>query len=173
MRWHYRPSHLAFSKLKQIALNGEIPQQLAKVKSPACVGCLFGAMTKVPWKGQETSSEVFVATKAGQCVSVNQMILTQVGFITQLKGTLTKKRYTAATIFVDYYSRLKYVHLMTRLTSEETIEAKRAFEHFAKQHGICILHYHCNNGQFANNTFKNSCSAKGQHLTFYGVNAHF
>ena len=61
-------------------------------------------MTKVPWKGREISLEVFVATKAGQCVSVDQMILTQVGFIAQLKGTLSEKRYTAATIFVDHYS---------------------------------------------------------------------
>ncbi len=124
MRWHYRLSLLAFSKLKQLALNGKIPQRLAKVKPPACVGCLFGAMTKVPWRGRETSSKVFVATKAGQCVSVDQMISTQVGFIAQLKGTLTKKRYTAATVFVDHYSRLKYIHLMTKLTSEETMEAK-------------------------------------------------
>jgi hypothetical protein len=65
-------------------------------------------MTKVPWKGQETSSEVFVAKKAGQCVSVNLMVSMQVGFIAQLKGTLTKKCYTAATVFVDHYSRLKY-----------------------------------------------------------------
>ncbi len=101
------------------------------------------------------------------------MILTQVGFIAQLKGTLTKKRYTAATIFVNHYLRLKYIHLMTKLTSEETIEAKQAFEHFAKQHGIRILYYHCDNGQFADNAFKNNCSAKGQHLTFCGVNAHF
>jgi hypothetical protein len=173
MRWHYHLSHLAFSKLKQLALNREIPRRLAKVKPPACAGCLFGAMTKVPWKGQETSSKVFVATKAGQCVGVDQMISTQVGFIAQLKGTLTKKCYTAATIFVDHYSRLKYVHLITRLTSEETMEAKQAFEHFAEQHGIHILHYHCDNGQFADNAFKNSCSAKGQRLTFCGVNAHF
>ncbi len=41
------------------------------------------------------------------------------GFIAQLKGTLTKKCYTAATVFVDHYSRLKYIHLMTKLTSEE------------------------------------------------------
>ncbi len=51
MCWHYRLGHLAFSKLKQLALNGEIPQRLTKVKPPACAGCLFGAMTKVPWKG--------------------------------------------------------------------------------------------------------------------------
>ncbi len=162
MRWHYRLNQLVFSKLKQLALNGKIPQQLAKVKPPACTGCLFGAMTKVPWKGQETSSKVFVATKAGQCGSVDQMILMQVGFIAQLKGTLTKKCYTTATIFVDHYSRLKYIHLMTKLTSEKVMEAKQAFEHFAKQHGDRILHYHCDNGQFADNAFKNSCSAKGQ-----------
>ncbi len=172
MRWHYCLSHLAFSKLKQHVLNGKIPQRLAKVKPPACAGCLFGAMTKVPWKGRETSSKVFVATKAGQCVSVDQMISTQVSVIAQLKGTLTKKHYTAATVFVDHYSRLKYIHLMSKLTSEETMEAKQAFEHFAKQHGVCILYYHWDNGQFADNTFKNSCSAKGRRLTFCGVSAH-
>jgi hypothetical protein len=96
-----------------------------------------------------------------------------VGFIAQLKGTLIKKHYTVATVFVDHYSRLKYVHLMTKLTSKEIMDAKQAFEHFAKQHGVRILHYHCNNGRFANNAFKNSCSTKGQRLTFCGVNAHF
>jgi hypothetical protein len=115
-----------------------------------------------------------MATKAGHCVSVDQLVSTQVGFIAQLKGTLTKKRYTVATVFVDHYSWLKYIHLMTKLTSKETMEAnKQAFEHFAKQHSIYILHYHCNNGCFVDNTFKNSCSAKGQQLTFCGVNAHF
>jgi hypothetical protein len=76
-------------------------------------------------------------------------------------------------VFVDHESKLKYIHLMTKTTSEKTMEAKPAFEHFAKQHGIRILHYHCDNGQFADNAFKNSCSAKGQHLTFCSFNAHF
>ncbi len=64
MHWHYRLGHLSFAKLKQLALNGEIPRCLAKVKDPTCAGCLIGAMTKVPWRGRETSSEVFMATKA-------------------------------------------------------------------------------------------------------------
>jgi hypothetical protein len=101
------------------------------------------------------------------------MILMQVGFIAQLKGTPSKKCYTAATIIVDHYSKLKYIHLMTKLTSEETMEAKQAFEHFFEQCGVHIPHYHCDNGQFADNTFKNSWSAKGQRPTFCGVNAHF
>ncbi len=105
-------------------------------------------MTKVPWRGKEGKSDhkVFVATKPGQIVSVNQMISMQVGFIAQLKGGLTKKRYTATTVFTEHYSHLQYIHLMTRLTSQETVDAKQAFKHFAKQHGMQILHYHCNNG---------------------------
>jgi hypothetical protein len=86
-----------------------------------------------------------MATKAVQCVIVDQLISTQMGFIAQLKGAFTKKRYTAATVFMNHYSRLKYVHLMTKLTSEETMDAKQAFEHFAEQHGIRIVYYHCNN----------------------------
>ncbi len=67
MHWHYRLGHLPFAKLKQLALNGEIPKKLAKVKSPMCTGCLFGAMTRIPWRGRETkaSHEVFIMTKPG------------------------------------------------------------------------------------------------------------
>jgi hypothetical protein len=152
MQWHHRLGHLSFAKLKKLAILGEIPKRLAKVKPPVCAGCLFGAMTKIPWRGKEGASDhtVFEATAPGQIVSVNQMISTQVGFIAQLKGALTKKRYTAATVFTDHYSRLQCIHLMTRLTSQETINAKRAFE---------ILHYHCDNGRFADNDFKTACSS--------------
>ncbi len=87
-----------------------------------------------------------MATKPGQIVSVDQMISMQVGFIAQLKGGLSKKRYTAATVFTDHYSRLQYIHLMTRLTLQETVNAKQAFEHFTEQHGMQILHCHCNHG---------------------------
>jgi hypothetical protein len=78
MLWHYCLGHLAFSKLKQLALNNKIPKQLAKIKPPICAGCLFGAMTRVPWQGKEGSSKhtVFTATKPGEIVSVDQLIST-------------------------------------------------------------------------------------------------
>ncbi len=83
MQWHYRLGHLTFPKLKQLTLNGEIPKKLAKVLPPKCAGCLFGVMTKLPWQGKETKAnhEVFVATKPGECISVDQMTSTEVGFI--------------------------------------------------------------------------------------------
>jgi hypothetical protein len=74
---------------------------------------------------------------------------------------------------MDHYSCLQYVHLMTCLTLQETVNAKQVFEHFAEQHGIQTLCYLCNNGQFANNDFRSACASAGQHLSFCDVNAHF
>jgi hypothetical protein len=175
MQWHYRLGHLPFSRLKQLAINGKIPKKLAKVAPPKCAGCLFGAMTKIPWRSKETKAyhKVFVATKPGECISVNQMTSTEPGFYAQLKGKLTKKRYCCATIFVDHFSRLRYVHPQVDDTLIETVAAKRTFESFAAEHGVRILHYHCDNGQFADNAFKQACNDAHQQLTFCGVNAHF
>ena len=132
MRWHYRLGHLPFVQLKQLAKKGEIPRKLAKTTPPRCAGCLFDAMTKVPWqtKGSESGKQVFRATRPGQVVSVDQMESTQPGFVGQLKGRLTKQRYKAATVFVDHFSGLRYIHTMTSTSSNETIKAKLAFEQF-------------------------------------------
>jgi hypothetical protein len=106
MRWHYRLGHLSFQKLKQLALNGETPKKLSKLKPPKCAGCLFGAMTKLPWHRKESASshKIFVAAKPGEIVSVDQMESTEVGFFAQLKGSLTKKQYRYCTVFVDHFS---------------------------------------------------------------------
>ena len=111
--------------------------------------------------------------KPGQCVSVDQMISTQVGFYAQLKGSLTKQRYRGAAIFVDHFSGYKYIHLTTHLSSEETVAAKGAFEQHASELGVAILHYHADNGRFCNNAFRAACKQGGQRLSFCGVNDHF
>ncbi len=147
MCWDYRFGHLPFVKLKQFALNGEIPKKLAKVKPPKCAGCLFGTMTKIPWRSKKTkaSHKVFIATKLGECVPINQITSTEVGFYVQMKEKLTKKRYRCETDFVNHYSRLRFIHLQVNDSSVETIAAKRAFKTFAAEHGVKIQHYHCDN----------------------------
>jgi hypothetical protein len=76
MQWHYRLGHASFKKLHLLALNGEIPKKLAKIQALRCTGCLFGAMTKVAWRGKEQKAQhsVFTATKPGGCVSINHLI---------------------------------------------------------------------------------------------------
>ena len=90
-----------------------------------------------------------------------------------MKGKLTKKRYRCATIFVNHFSRLRFIHLQTDDSSEETLAAKRAFKTFAAKHGVRIHNYHCDNGCFYNNAFKQACHDARQQLTLCGVNAHF
>jgi hypothetical protein len=176
MGWHYPLGHASFAKLHQLAQNGKIPKKLAAIRPLRCAGCLFGAMTKVPWRGKEQKSQhsVFVATKPGECISVDHLQWTEPGFYGQAKGCLTKMRYKNATIFVDHFSCLQYVYLMTsNLTSSETIDTKRAFEHYTAKHGVKIAHYHCNNGRFADTAFVRLCKESLQKLTFCKVNAHF
>ena len=102
-------------------------------------------MTKKPWltKGRNTSGHVrriLKITRPDQCVSVNMLYSPQVGFIAHMKGRLTKERYIYATVFVDHLSDLKYVHCMYKITSEETIHAKKRFERYAAGFNVRVEH---------------------------------
>ena len=174
LRYHYRFGHMSFNRLRQMAKEGIIPRRLAKAKIPTCAACQFGKMTKKNWRTRKKGRRIHQATRPGQVVSVDQMESSTKGFIAQMKGLLTKRRYTCATIFVDHFSDLSYVHLQESLSSKDTLMAKRAFEAFAAQHGIHkIQHYHCDNGRFADNAWKNDVRKEGQTITFCAVNGHF
>ena len=173
-RWHYRLGHLPFERIKQLAHKGQLPKRLLACTNPLCAACQYGKMTKRPWsvKGEnKTASKT--ATPPGQIVSVDQLEANTPGLIAQLKGKLTQQRYKYATVFVDQFSGYTFVYLQNRLTSEETVMAKHAFESSASQRGIKIIHYHADNGRFADNAFIADCKAQHQGLSFCGVNAHF
>ncbi len=60
----------------------------------------------------------------------------KVSFYAQLKGKHTKKHYKCATIFVDHFSRLLFVHLQLDDNSNKTLAAKFAFKQYAAEHGF-------------------------------------
>jgi hypothetical protein len=97
-------------------------------------------MTKIPWRSKQpkASHEVFIATKLGECVFVNQNTSTEVAFYTQVKSKLTKRRYRCAMISTDHYSRLRFVHLQVDDSSAKTVATTRAFESFAANQGMRI-----------------------------------
>ncbi len=70
-----------------------------------------------------------------------------------MKGKLTKKCYKCATVFVNHFSRLQFVHLQLDDKSNDTLAAKLAFKWYTAEHGVEILHYHCNNGRIHDNSF--------------------
>ena len=173
LRLHYKFGHMSFKRLKLLAAAGIIPKKLQNVPSPCCAACMFGKMARRPWRSKGQRSKIFQATAPGQCVSVDQMQSTTPGFIAQLKGRITKRRYQYATVFVDHFSGYSFVYLTESITSEATVKAKRAFEAHAHTLGVRIQHYHCDNGRFADNLFLQATRDEGQTITFCGVNAHF
>ena len=172
--WHYRLGHESFDRLQQLAKLNYIPPRLANCRKPQCAACHYGKATRRPWRSRgENSQRVFVSTEPGQVVSVDQLKSPVPGLIGQIKGWLTKKRYIFATVFVDHYSSLSYVHFQKTDSAEETVEAKRAFEGYARQMGVNIRHYHADNGRFADNLFRADAADKRQTISYCGVNAHF
>ena len=156
LRWHHRLGHVSPKKNQLLAKFGLLPKQLLMCQIPLCTSCLYGKATRRPWRGQTDTKQAppKVITVPGQCISVDQLKSTTLGLIAQLKGIPTTKCYKAATVFVDHYSCLSYVHLQKTTSVDETMEAKEAFERFACAHGITIMHYYADNGRFADNKFR-------------------
>jgi hypothetical protein len=175
LRWHYRLGHLSFIRIKRMAELGILPRKLVEVNPPNCDGCLFGTMTKKPWsnKGKSPKGVGHLATAPGKMVSLEQLESSAAGFISQLKGKLTRRIYKAANIFVDNFSRMSYAHLQEILISADTVEVKEAFEAFSRNTGVRIQHYHADNSIFADNGFMNAVRQNQQTISFCGANAHF
>ena len=174
LRWHYRLGHLPFERIKQLASTRQLPKRLLSCKKPFCATCQYGKMTKRPWRVKEEDKKATkTATKPGQVVSVDQLESSTPGLITQLKGKLTQQRYKYTTVFVDQYSGYTFVYFQRRRTSAKTVMAKHAFERSADQRSVKVIHYHADNGRFADNAFINDCKAQRQVISYCGVNAHF
>jgi hypothetical protein len=126
-------------------------------------------------KGEHGKTTLLVPiTMSGGCILVDQLESLTPGFIAQIKGILTTKRYKAATMFVDHYSQLTFAFMQLSTGAEETVWAKKAFKAYAKLHGVMIRHYHANNRRFAQNVWLNAVGShrRQQTILFCGVGAH-
>ena len=157
-----------------MARQGVIPRPLMHARKPACAACLYTQATRKSWrnKGRRDWAGATQASLPGQLVSVDQLSSPTPGLVAQVKGKLTKSRYTCATIYVDQFSGFSYVHIQKSTSAAETLEGKKAFEITCKQHGIKVSNYHADNGIFRENSWMRQCAKQGQGLTFSGVNAH-
>ena len=176
LRVHHQFNHVGFGKLQAMAKSGILPKRLSTCKVPLCSACLYGKATKRPWRDKpklEPASNPIPIRYSGQCVSVDMLKSPTPGLVAQMAGFLTGKRYRYATIFVDHYSRLGYVHLQKTQSAKETLEGKALFERKCASFGIKVEHYHADNGIFASLKWKEACEMSGQGYSYSGVNAHF
>jgi hypothetical protein len=173
MRWHLRLGHLPFANIRLMAARKEIPSRLANRRIQKCQSCLYGKVTKRPWRTKGQSGTIKEVTLPGQCVSADQLESPVAGFIGQNKGFFFRKRYKVATIFMDHFSRLSYVYLQESTKGAQTLAAKRLFEAYSASHGVKVQQYHAGNGRFAEHLFLNHCEKSGQKVSLCGVSAHF
>ena len=175
LKLHHQYGHISFQKLQEMAKQGIVPKKLGKCRVPTCSACMFAKMTRRPWRGKPTlkndKSET-LPTRPGQVVSVDQLVSPTPGLIAQMTGFLTTKRYKYATVYVDQFSRLGFIYLQKTASAEETIEGKKAFEAYARRHGVRVLNYHADNGIFKAFLWMEECRKEQQGMSFAGVNAH-
>ena len=173
--WHYRMGHVPFPRIQTMAKEGLLPRRLSDCRVPKCSACIYGKMTRRAkrTKNEKSKIEARTVTGPGSCVSVDQLESRTAGLIGHMKGTPTVQRYRCATIYIDHFSRLSYVHLQKQLTSEETVQGKVAFEKYCEARGVTVKHYHADNGRFADNGFVNHIIKNQQSISYCGVNAHF
>jgi hypothetical protein len=135
---------------------------------------LFGKSVCHPWqtKAQSTGASR-LCTFSGQCVSVDHLESLTPGLFPQLKGLLMTKRYKVATVFIDHYTCFSYIHLQSKLSSEDTLQAKEAFEWYCESCGVKVVHYRAGNGRFVDKLILEDIKLHNQRVTYCGVNAHF
>ena len=174
LSWHYRLAHLPFGRIQKMAERGDLPSYLKDAKVPRCASCLFGKATRRPWRTKAPVNQQVIppATAPGAVVGVDQLISTTAGFVGQMRGLLTRRRYTVSTVFVDHFSGFSYVHLQLSTDAEHTLEAKRAFERLAKVYGVTVRHYHADNHIFDSKLFVDEVHRAKQTISYCGVNAH-
>jgi Reverse transcriptase (RNA-dependent DNA polymerase) len=173
LEWHLRFGHMPMPRLQSLALEGVIPRRLAKCKVPVCASCMYGKLTKRPWRYRSDASHIEEdVTSPGEVVSVDQMESSTLGLVAQLKGIPTRERYKIATVYVDHASDYTFVHLQTDSSSKQTLISKKEFERHAAGMNVTIKRYHADNGRFVDNAWTNDLKEKNQYMTLCGVNAH-
>jgi hypothetical protein len=132
---------MPFARIQAMAKHGLLPRYLANVEPSVCASCTHGKATQRPWreKGTNNKRKLAAVTRPGGCISVGQLESPTPGFVGQIKGWLTTKRYWAATVFVDHFSGLTFIYLQFSTNAEETVNAKKAFEAYLALQGVSII----------------------------------
>jgi hypothetical protein len=148
-KWQHRFGHMPMSRIQSLASEGVLPKRLSTCDIPVCAGCMYGKLTKQPWRVKNSSSQIAEkVTMPGECVSVDQLYSTVPGLIAQLKGIPTRQRYQLATVFVDHSSDYTFIHYQCSTSSAETLQAKHEFDRHASGAGVSVKRYHADNGRF-------------------------
>ena len=174
--WHHRLRHAPLISLKRLSKRGLLPICISKVsKMPLCAACAFASAHRRNWRTKKPPTRGIrdkTREKPGDGTSADHLISRQPGLMPQSTGILTHQRFWGAVIFVDHSSDFVHGHLTRGTTSQETLDAKHAYERVAMAHGVRVRSYHADNLRLNDHNFTTDCVSAGQKITFCGVGAH-
>ena len=172
---HYRLGHLSHQRLQELVTLGKLPIRFKNCTTPICPACLFAKQTRRQWPHHNSHSRSLhdlAASTSGSLTFADQMVSTTPGLIPQSTGKLTKRRFCAATVFIDSHSDYTHVFLQEDLSMDSMLNAKLDYERRANAFGISIKGYHADNGRFADAAWRDSCFALQQSFQFCGIGSH-
>ena len=99
---HERMGHLSFKILQLMAKKGIFSKGFVGQNDPKCQACMMAKATRRRWRSKGSSkdnnTDHFTKLKPGQVISVAQLTTETPGYVAQMTGIPTKRRYTVATV---------------------------------------------------------------------------
>jgi hypothetical protein len=187
LAWHHKLSHLGYSHICWLAKRGLLGNKAMRLANgdhkdlPLCATCLYGKQRKnkvgntvTRKKTDRVGALKKKVLSPGQVVAVDHYCQSTPGKGPALNLSETvKAKYIGGTIMVDLATgRIKCYH-QTSLNAHETITSKCKYEQEARQYGVKVLHYHCDNGTFTARNFVQEVWNRDQTISFSGVGAKF
>ena len=91
--WNLKLNHLAFPRIKFMALQGKLPKSLNSTEVLFGPTYAYSKATRKPRRNKNGNSKLKETTKPGQCVSVDTFESLAAGFVAKINGSRTNKRY--------------------------------------------------------------------------------
>lgn len=161
--WHYRLSHMNFSKIHDLARQGHLPKHIANCEQPICSSCQYGKAHRWPVTSSSKLRPIDVDDlKPGDHVSVDLIESPATGMVDTYSGKPTTAWYHAASLYTDHASQYR----------TEAVFSKQKFEQLAATFGVKIKSYRADNGIMAKREFMQNIDLCQQSIIPSRVNQH-
>ena len=143
--WHHRLQCAPLVTLHRLARRKLLPTCILKVaKLPTCASCAFGSAHRRSWRTKSKRKRGIrdkTSGAPGSGTSCDHIISSQPGLIPQMRGSLSHEKFWGSILYCDHYSDLLFNHLISGITSLETLQSKHAYERVAKTYDVAIKSY--------------------------------
>ena len=140
-----------------------------------CASCLFGKAHRKGWR-----KKLYVRhgirqdddNKTGASTSTDQLVSAQAGIVYQTSIILTGSRIWGANVMVNHFSNFISVRLMSSISVEQTLAAKKSSERLTESYVVKAKRYHVDNGRYVEQICLDAVEDANQDIIFCAIGAH-